>query len=69
LQFGADTALSDDPMESCWQLAGILPVGPLDQVDLLESQSAEDLIARTYDLALAAEETLKAMMRSAREEP
>ena len=69
LQFGADTALSDDPMESCWQLAGILPVGPLDQVDLLESQSAEELIARTYDLALAAEETLKAMMRSAREEP
>ena len=69
LQFGADTALSDDPMESCWQLAGILPVGPLDQVELLESQSAEELIARAYDLALAAEETLKAMMRSATEEP
>ena len=62
LQFGADTALSDDPMESCWQLAGILPVGPLDQVELLESQSAEELIARTYEMAVAAENTLRAIM-------
>ena len=62
LQFGADTALSDDPMESCWQLAGILPVGPLDQVELLESQSAEELIARTYEMAVAAEKTLRAIM-------
>jgi hypothetical protein len=49
-------------MESCWQLAGILPVGPLDQVDLLESQSAEELIARTYEMAAAAEKTLRAIM-------
>jgi hypothetical protein len=45
-----------------WQLAGILPVGPLDQVDLLESQSAEELIARTYEMAAAAEKTLRAIM-------
>ena len=62
LQFGADTALSDDPMESCWQLAGILPVSPLDQVDLLDTQSAEELIARTYEMAVAAEKTLRAIM-------
>ena len=62
LQFGADTALSDDPMESCWQLAGILPVGPLDHVDLLSSQSAEELISRTYEMAVAAEKTLQAIM-------
>jgi hypothetical protein len=49
-------------MESCWQLAGILPVGPLDQIDLLESQSAEELIARTYEMAVAAEKTLRAIM-------
>jgi Lon protease-like protein len=62
LQFGADTALSDDPMESCWQLAGILPVGPLDHVDLLSAQSAEELISRTYEMAVAAEKTLQAIM-------
>jgi hypothetical protein len=39
-----------------------LPVGPLDQVDLLESQSAEELIARTYEMAAAAEKTLRAIM-------
>jgi Lon protease-like protein len=62
LQFGADTTLSDDPMESCWQLAGILPVGPLDHVDLLACQSAEELIAKTYEMAVAAEKTLQAIM-------
>jgi hypothetical protein len=62
LQFAADTALSDDPMESSWQLAGILPVGPLDQVDLLSSSSAEELISRTYEMAAAAEKTLQAIM-------
>jgi Lon protease-like protein len=62
LQFGADTTLSDNPMESCWQLAGILPVGPLDHVDLLACQSAEELIAKTYEMAVAAEKTLQAIM-------
>jgi uncharacterized protein len=62
LQFGADTALSDEPMESCWQLAGILPVGPLDHVDLLASTSAEELIAQTYEMAVAAERTLRSIM-------
>jgi uncharacterized protein len=58
-------------MESCWQLAGILPVGPLDQVDLLEAQSAEELIARTYEMAVAAEKTLRAIMdqQAENEEP
>jgi len=62
LQYGSDIELSDDPIEACWQLAGVLPVGQLDQMDLLGSQSAEELIKRTYEIVTAADETLKAMM-------
>ena len=62
LQYGADTELSDDPMDACWQLAGMLPVGGLDQVDLLEAQSADELISKTYDVVTALEEALQAMV-------
>jgi Lon protease-like protein len=62
LQFGADIEFSDDPMEACRQMAGVLPVGPLDQLDLLSSQSAEELISRTYEIVKTANETLTAMM-------
>jgi Lon protease-like protein len=61
LQFGPDTALSDNPMDACWQLAGVLPVGGLDQVELLQSQSADELISRTYDLVISLDEALKGM--------
>lgn len=63
LQYGADTILSDDPMEACWQLAGILPIGQLDHVDLLKSQSAEELLGRTYDIVSNADTTLNAIMQ------
>ena len=62
LQYGSDILLSDDPMDACWQLAGVLPVGPLDQIDLLSSQSADELIKRTYEMVKTADETLKSMM-------
>jgi Lon protease-like protein len=68
LQYGSDTALSDDPMGACWQLAGVLPVGPLDQVDLLCSASADELIQKTYEIVKTADETLKAMMEQTGEE-
>jgi uncharacterized protein len=61
LQFGPDTELSDDPMDACWQLAGMLPVGGLDLFDLLKSQSAEELISGTYKLVTALDEALKRM--------
>jgi uncharacterized protein len=61
LQYGPETEISDDPMDACWQLAGMVPVGGLDQVDLLQSQSAEELISRTYDLAISLDEALKGM--------
>jgi Lon protease-like protein len=62
LQYSADVELSDDPMQACWQLAGVSPIGQLDQMDLLASQSAEELISRTYEVVTAADETLKAIM-------
>jgi Lon protease-like protein len=62
LQYSSDVELSEDPMEACWQLAGVLPIGQLDQMDLLASQSAEELISRTYEIVTTADDTLKAMM-------
>ena len=62
LQYGPDTKLSDNPMDACWQLAGVLPVGPLDQIDLLNCQSADELISRTYEIVTTLEQALKAMM-------
>jgi Lon protease-like protein len=67
LQFGPDVEFSDDPMEACWQLAGVLPVGELDQMDLLGSQSAEELIAKTYEIVKFAEEGLTAMLNQGEE--
>jgi len=62
LQYGSDVEFGDDPMEACWQLAGVLPVGGLDQVDLLGSVSADELIAKTFEIVKSAEEGLAAML-------
>ncbi|MEJ6493310.1 MAG: LON peptidase substrate-binding domain-containing protein [Actinomycetes bacterium] len=62
LQFGAATALSDDPMDACWQLAGILPIGELDQMDLLISETTEELISRTNEIVNIADQTLRSIM-------
>ena len=62
LQYGADVVLSDDPIDACWQLAGILPTGSLDQADLLECRSAEELLSRTYEIVKSADVALRAMM-------
>ncbi|MGK0722599.1 LON peptidase substrate-binding domain-containing protein [Leucobacter sp. W1478] len=47
LQWGADTEVSTDPVASVWQLAGMLPVQPLELHTLLASETLEDLIERT----------------------
>ena len=62
LQFGASTKLSDDPMEACWQLAGILPIGELDQMDLLSSESTAELISRINEIVTTADQTLRDIM-------
>lgn len=45
-----DVELADDPMDRCWQLAGIAPLGDLDQLSLLRAASAEELLNRTAEL-------------------
>ena len=62
LQYGSDIEFSDDPMQACWQLAGVLPVGPLDHLDLLQSLTAADLIADTQGLVSTLDDALKAML-------
>jgi uncharacterized protein len=46
----ADVELSDDPLRACWQLAGIAPLGPLDQLELLRSPSIADLLTAVIRL-------------------
>lgn len=62
LQYSSDAEFSDDPMQTCWQLAGVLPVGPLDQLDLLKSNSAEELLSNTNEIVLVLNEALKDML-------
>lgn len=69
LQYGADIQFSSDPMEACWQIAGVLPIGQLDQIDLLGSQSAEELLQLTNDIVNGATETLAQMMIKIEENP
>lgn len=40
----ADVALAEEPVTRAWQLAGIAPLGPLDQVGLLGSRSMAELL-------------------------
>ncbi|MFP5290256.1 MAG: hypothetical protein ACLGH5_04605, partial [Actinomycetes bacterium] len=47
-----------DPVEAMWQLAGIAPLGPLDQVRLLRSEDAETLLRQLIELANDAMEVL-----------
>lgn len=57
-QWPADVGLADDPVQAAWQLAGITPVGPLDQVRLLRSASAEELLHTVIALTADVAETL-----------
>lgn len=57
-QWGADVELSADPVEAMWQLAGIAPLGPLDQVRLLQADDAETLLRQLIELANDAMEVL-----------
>ena len=54
--------VSQDPVASCWQIAAILPVGPLDQINLLTSESVHQLLTATMALALEANHTLRASL-------
>ncbi|QTE31533.1 LON peptidase substrate-binding domain-containing protein [Pengzhenrongella sicca] len=60
LPWPADVRLSDDPVERLWQLAGIAPIGPLDQQALLRSSTTAELITRLVAETLAAGAALAA---------
>jgi Lon protease-like protein len=62
LQYDSDTELSEDPIQACWQLAGILPIGQMDQIDLLKSDSPEQLLNQILEITVRSEQTLKALM-------
>jgi hypothetical protein len=53
--------LSDEPAVAAWQLAGIAPLGPLDQVALLRSATMQQLLLSVIELTEAAGETLRAV--------
>lgn len=59
-RWDADVPLSDDRVTAAWQLAGIAPLGPIDQLKLLTSRTTGELLQQTLDLTLAAEPTLTA---------
>ena len=51
-------ALSHDPTAAAWQLAAIAPVGPIDQITLLRSDSMAALLGNIIELTEAAAESL-----------
>jgi hypothetical protein len=52
--------LSNDPVEAAWQLAGISPLGPMDQIRLLRCESMTDLLQRLIELTVDATDALQA---------
>lgn len=55
-QWASTVEVSDDPVEGCWQLAAIAPLGQLDQVRLLASTSLHELLSETIEFTIAAGE-------------
>lgn len=60
LRWPADVPLSDNPADRLWQLAGIAPIGPLDQQALLRSATAAEVIARLVEETRAARDSIAA---------
>ncbi len=45
-----DVVLADEPVPRLWQLAGISPIGPMDQLSLLGAASLTELVERLIEL-------------------
>ena len=52
LQWGADTEVASDPVASIWQLAGMLPVYPIELHELLAAETLEELIERSLQVCV-----------------
>jgi len=63
-QWAADVTLSDDPLESSWQLAAISPLGPLDQVALLRAESLKDLLEAVIELTEGVDATFGSLLEA-----
>ncbi|QIG40976.1 peptidase S16 [Microbacterium sp. 4R-513] len=61
------TALSEDPVESTWQLAAIAPLGEYDRFRLLKATSLGGLLRSIIDLCLDEEPVLIARAADARD--
>ena len=57
-EWSPDVVLSHDPTAAAWQLAAIAPVGPLDQITLLRSDTMSALLDNIINLTEAAAESL-----------
>jgi uncharacterized protein len=55
-----DVELDDDPVASSWQLAGIAPIGPLDQLRLLRSTTLRQLLSQLIEAVEEASQVLRA---------
>jgi uncharacterized protein len=63
LPWSPDIGLSTDPAERVWQVAGIAPLGSLDQLAILRSRTAEELLTVLVEETRAAEVRLTAGWR------
>ena len=59
LRWALDTPLADDPVERCWQLAGISLMGELDQLAALRSTEVTELLDLIVERSAATLETLE----------
>src|SRR6478672_7014799 len=55
-----DVVLADEPVARLWQLAGIAPLGPMDQLSLLGSSTVAELVERLIQLTGEASATYDA---------
>lgn len=57
-EWSPEVELSKDPVAAAWQLAAVAPLGPLDQITLLRSETMEALLTAVLELATLATDTL-----------
>ncbi|MBG6107469.1 LON peptidase substrate-binding domain-containing protein [Frigoribacterium sp. CG_9.8] len=56
--WSADVEISDDPTAAAWQLAAVAPLGELDQIALLRSETMEALLTALIELMDTVEQSL-----------
>ncbi|EYR64934.1 peptidase S16 [Actinotalea ferrariae CF5-4] len=68
LRWSPDVELSEDPADRLWQVAGIAPLGSLDQYALLRSRTPAELLATLVEETRAADVRLTAGWADDRED-